>query len=74
MISYLSNQYSVPPEYKGKQLQLQVYDNQIHLYYNTKLVADHSINNKKLNYLERHYIEIMKTLRFEDEKIDHFIN
>jgi len=71
MISYLSNQYSVPPEYKEKQLQLQVYDNQIHLYYNTKLVAVHSINNKKLNYLERHYIEIMKqTLRFEDKKIE----
>jgi transposase len=39
MISYKSNQYSVPPEYIGKKLKLQVYDNQLHLYYNTNLVT-----------------------------------
>lgn len=71
MINYKSNQYSVPPEYIDKALQLQVHDNQIHLYFNTKLVAVHSPSNKKLNYLESHYIEIAKrTLPFNDEKIE----
>lgn len=37
MISYKSNQYSVPPEYIGKKLKLQVYDDQLHVYYSTNL-------------------------------------
>ena len=60
MISYKSNQYSVPPEYLNKQLQLQVFDQQLHLYYNKKLVAIHKISSKKLNYLEEHYVNIVK--------------
>lgn len=71
MISYQSHMYSVPPEYIEKYLQLQVYDNQIHVYYNTKLVTVHLISNKKLNYHNDHYIEILsKTLPFDDHKIE----
>lgn len=71
MINYKSNQYSVPPEYIDKVLQLQVHDAQIHLYFSIKLVAVHRLNNKKLNYLESHYIEIAKrTLPFDDNKIE----
>lgn len=58
MITYHSNQYSVPPEYIGKTLNLQVYDNHLHVYYNTTLVAVYAISSKKLNYLEQHYIAI----------------
>ena len=58
MISYKSNQYSVPPEYIGKRLKLQVYDGQIHLYYNTNLITIHAIQNQKLNYHTEHYAEI----------------
>src|SRR3712207_7363732 len=36
MISYKSNQYSVPPEYIGKRLKLQVYDDQLHVYYRSE--------------------------------------
>lgn len=46
MITYHSNQYSVPPEYIGKTLNLQVYDNHLHVYYNTTLVAVHAISSK----------------------------
>lgn len=68
MITYKRNQYSVPPEYIGKRLNLQSYDNQIHLYFNTKLVAIHDISTKRLNYLKNHYIDISRqTLSFEDE-------
>lgn len=71
MISYQSKQYSVPPEYISKTLSLQVHDEKIHLYYNTKLVAMHSLSTQKLNYLESHYIEIAKrTLPFDDNKIE----
>jgi transposase len=58
MISYKSNQYSVPPEYIGKRLKLQVYDNQLHIYCNTDLVTIHDVTTKKLNYHEDHYLEI----------------
>ena len=69
MISYKSNQYSVPPEYIGKRLKLQVYDNQLHLYYNTDLVTIHEIKNQHLNYHDNHYLEISK-LTFKNEKYE----
>lgn len=55
MISYKSNQYSVPPEYQGKKVDLQVYDNNLWIYYNMKLIAQHPISKAKLNYQEAHY-------------------
>ena len=67
MISYKSNQYSVPPEYIGKKLKLQVYDNQLHLYYNTNLVTIHEIKNQKLNYHDSHYLQI-SSLTFKNNK------
>ena len=69
MITYQSNQYSVPPEYIGKRMNLQVYDNHLHVYYNTTLVAIHPISSKKLNYLEKHYVSISK-LTFTKSKCD----
>lgn len=69
MITYRSNQYSVAPEYIGKHLNLQVYDNHLHVYYNTSLVAIHPISSKKLNYLEEHYISISR-LTFKSEHCD----
>lgn len=59
MISYKSNQYSVPSEYQGKKVGLQVYDNQLWIYYNMKLIAQHSISKQKLNYQETHYQEAL---------------
>lgn len=56
MITYKSNQYSVPPEYTGKIVGLQVYDDQIHIYYNTDLIAVHRVTSMKLNYKDEHYI------------------
>lgn len=69
MISYKSNQYSVPPEYIGKRLKLQVYDNQLHLYYNTDLVTIHEIKNQHLNYHDDHYLNI-SALTFKNEKYE----
>ncbi len=55
MISYKSNQYSVPAEYQGKTVGLQVYDNQIYVYHNMKLIVQHKVSQSKLNYKEEHY-------------------
>lgn len=60
MISYRSNQYSVPVKYRGKKVGLQVYDDQLWIYYNTELIAQHPIGHKKLNYQQAHYIESLR--------------
>lgn len=59
MISYKSNQYSVPPAYQGKKVSLQVYDNQLWIHYNMELIAQHKISDAKLNYQEAHYRETL---------------
>jgi transposase len=71
MISYLSNQYSVAPEYIGKRVDVQEHDGHLCIYYNKLLITIHPISDKKLNYLHEHYVEITKlTLPFDDERIE----
>lgn len=70
MISYKSRMYSVPPKYIDKQLQLQVYDNQLHLYYNTELVTVHIISESRMNYHKEHYEDILaETLPHDQNRI-----
>lgn len=57
MVSYKSNQYSVPAKYHGKTVGLQVYDDQLFVYYNTELIVEHKISRSKINYKEAHYKE-----------------
>jgi transposase len=57
MISYQSKQYSVPAGYVGKMVSIQVYDNHLYAYYNTKLLVRHPIGDMKLNYTAEHYRE-----------------
>lgn len=66
MVTYKSNQYSVPSEYINKNVEVQIYDNNIHVYYNIKLIAQHQITNHKLNYRESDYIETLK-VSYEDK-------
>ena len=71
MISYKGNKYSVPPKYINQQLKLQIYDSKLHLYSSTELVTIHNVSEKRLNYLEQHYIEVARrTLPFDDDKIE----
>lgn len=60
MISYKNCQYSVPVEYVGKYLTVQMYDGYLHIYDSTKLITLHEVTKKNLNYLDEHYIEIAK--------------
>lgn len=71
LISIKSRLYSVPPEYIQKRVKVQIYDNQIHVYYNTELIAIHSPSMKHLNYQKQHYEAIASlTLPFDEEDID----
>ena len=53
MITYKSNQYSVPAEYCGKIVEVQVYDQKLHIYYNTKSICEHLITE--------HYLETLSS-------------
>jgi len=67
MITYKSNQYSVPSGYIGKTVGLQVYDNHIFVYYNTELIVKHQISQSKINYKEDHYVDVLsKQLPYKD--------
>lgn len=67
MITYKTNQHSVPTEFKGKTVGLQIYDDHIHIYYNTSMVARHPISQAKLNYDPLHYKEILSKNARHDE-------
>ena len=70
MFNYKNCQYSVPPEYVGKNLSLQVYDGYIHVYCNTKFITIHPLSSKKLNYISDHYAAIARESHiFKDEHI-----
>lgn len=73
-IIYRGNRYSVPPSYIGKALTVQVHDNYLHVYCNTKLITIHEIvEGKKRNYHESHYIEITRmSIGGSDKDIETF--
>lgn len=66
MITYKGNQYSVPSEYKGKTVGLQVYEQHIHIYYNMDFIARHPISHMKLNYDPSHYEVILSKNMYGD--------
>src|SRR5699024_948689 len=68
MFSFKSKMYSVPLGYIGKTLGLQVYDNQIHVYYNTDLIVVHPVSNHKINFKHEHYVETLSNhLPYKDD-------
>ena len=71
LFRYKGNQYSVPPEYIGQKVTLQVYDDYIHVYYNTKLIALHAVSDKKINYTDKDYISLARqTHSFSEENLE----
>ena len=61
MITYQSNQYSVPAEYIGKSLLLESDNESLHIYDSIKSVVIHPIrSDKKLNYHPHHYAELLR--------------
>lgn len=59
IVNYADNQYSVPPKFIGQQLTIQAIDGFLYIYSNTKYIAAHKITEQYLNYIEKHYVEIM---------------
>lgn len=71
LFRYGGKQYSAPPEYIGRTVTLQIHDDYIHVYHNTKLITLHPLSEKKINYREEHYQGLArKTRSFSEANIE----
>lgn len=70
MVTYLNNKYSLPPNYIGKTVTLNINDLTLQIVYNGIIIATHQISNKKFNYQKSHYIEILKSDSFKHKSTD----
>lgn len=59
LFKYKQNMYSVPAELIGKNIIVQVVENNLYVYYNKRLITMHSISNKKLNYHRDHHMDMI---------------
>lgn len=75
MVSYKYNKYSLPTKYIGKTVNLEVDTNKLIIKYENIIVATHEIAEKKFNYREVDYKEILSSDAFKykhDDEIDTF--
>ena len=70
MVTYLNNKYSLPPNYIGKTVTLNINDLTLQIVYNGIIISTHQISNKKFNYQKSHYIEILKSDSFKHKSTD----
>jgi transposase len=70
MITYNKCKYSVPAEYIGKPVRLRVFECKLYIYYSTEIIATHAISNKRLNYNELHYKQLLGSYMKDPEAID----
>lgn len=59
LFKYKANMYSVPPELIGKNITIEVVENDLNVYYNKKLVTTHSICCNKVNYHNDHHLQMV---------------
>ena len=57
LVSYKSNKYSVPKDYIGCKVGLVVIRDQLHIYYNKKIITIHQITNNLLNIKDEHELK-----------------
>lgn len=68
MITYKGIKYSLPIHLIGKDITVLDEDNNIHLYYNSKLINTYQKNSKfRYNYKQDDYIDILKNSVFNDK-------
>lgn len=71
LITYKGNKYSVPAAYIGKSVWIKQIDYKLHIYYNTELIAIHTLINKKINYQKEHYMELLSPIIKDDDAVVH---
>ena len=73
LVYFKGCQYSVPMKYINKRVKLIKIDNTLHIYYNSKLIEIHQLNENKINYSKEDYQEalthVIKNKDLDIEKI-----
>lgn len=70
LINYKNCKYSVPSKYINKTVTLNIIEDELHIYFSTDLIAIHKVSDKKMNYLEEHYKELLSVSMKKSEDID----
>jgi len=72
MIKYLGNRYSVPVAFIDKSVDLEVdhKNNNLKIFCNGNIIAEHCISDKLLNYKKAHVVEILKSDAFKNKSIE----
>ena len=73
LIRYGNGKYSVDPKLIGEEVTVDLLDNKLFIYYNGKLVTFHELNEKTINYKEKHYKTLMKG-KVREEDIGSIVN
>lgn len=66
LISYRSNKYSVSKQFIGLKVGLAVIKDELHIYYNNKIIATHKITTHLLNIKKEHQLTYKKYKRDEN--------
>ncbi len=66
LISYKSNKYSVQKKFIGLKVGLVVIRDELHIYYNNKIIALHKITGHLLNIKKEHHLTYQRHRRDED--------
>ena len=72
MVTFNKCKYSVPQEFIGKPVRLQVLNEQLHIYHSTDLIATHTLSGKRLNYLPEHYLKLYAGCSKDEDSITKF--
>lgn len=72
LFKYKSNLYSVTPELTGKNVEVNKQDDQLHVYYNKKLVTIHKITKNKINYHPTDHLNMFKQTFKNKDNIDEY--
>lgn len=60
LIRYGNRKYSVDPKLIDEVVTIDTLENNLYIYYNGKLITYHPLNEKKINYKQEHYENLMK--------------
>lgn len=68
LITYQGCKYSVPMQYINKYVTINAINDTLHVYFNTDLIALHSLSTKRINYQKEHYLELLgSTMKYADD-------
>jgi len=70
MISYKGNKYSVPVEFIGKNVTIDVLEDKLYIYYNANCIRIHELSENKLNYNENDYRQLVHQTFGTDDDIE----